>query len=55
MSMAGLLHLGFAVHRNPNKNWEKYRLLISSRQDWEDHLPAHLRQREKLRPIGLIA
>lgn len=31
------------------------RLMVSSRQDWEDHLPGCLRQREKLRRLGLIA
>jgi hypothetical protein len=31
------------------------RLVISSRLDWEDHLPACLRQRRKLRRLGLIA
>jgi hypothetical protein len=30
------------------------RLVVSSRLDWEDHLPACLRQREKLRRLGLI-
>ena len=31
------------------------RLVVSSRQDWEDHIPICLRQREKLRKFGLIA
>jgi hypothetical protein len=30
------------------------RLMVSSRQDWEDHLPDCLRQQEKLRRIGLL-
>src|ERR1017187_9831794 len=29
------------------------RLVVSSRQDWEDHLPACLRQRKKLRRLGI--
>jgi hypothetical protein len=39
--------------------WERgiatIRLLIISRQDWEDHLPDCLRQQAKMRRIGLIA
>ncbi len=31
------------------------RLMISSRQDWEDHLPACLRQQEKMRKLGIHA
>ena len=31
------------------------RLMVSSRLDWEDHLPDCLRQREKMRRLGLIA
>jgi hypothetical protein len=31
------------------------RLMVSSRLDWEDHLPDCLHQREKLRRFGLIA
>lgn len=31
------------------------RLMISSRQDWEDHLPDCLHQREKLHRLGLLA
>jgi hypothetical protein len=31
------------------------RLMVCSRQDWDDHLPNCLRQREKLRRFGLIA
>jgi len=30
------------------------RLVVSSRLDWEDHLPVCLRQREKLRRCGLL-
>jgi hypothetical protein len=31
------------------------RLIVSSRQEWEDHLPDCLRQREKMRRLGLLA
>jgi hypothetical protein len=30
-------------------------LMVSSRQDWEDHLSDCLRQREKLRRSGMLA
>jgi hypothetical protein len=29
------------------------RLMVSSHQDWEDHLPDCLRQREKMRKLGM--
>jgi hypothetical protein len=31
------------------------RLMVSSRQDWEDHLPICLRQQAKMRRLGLLA
>jgi hypothetical protein len=31
------------------------RLVISSRLDWEDHLPGCLRQQEKMRKLGILA
>jgi hypothetical protein len=31
------------------------RLIVSSRQDWEDHLPDCLRQQDKLRIYGILA
>ena len=31
------------------------RLMVSSRLDWEDHLPDCRRQQEKMRRFGLIA
>ena len=31
------------------------RLMVSSRLDWEDHLPDCLHQRRKLRRLGLLA
>ena len=31
------------------------RLVVSSRQDWEDHLPDCLGQQEKMRRFGLLA
>ena len=39
----------------PTYRCSECRLVVSSRQDWEDHLPDCLRQREKLRKFGLIA
>jgi hypothetical protein len=30
------------------------RLMVSSREDWEDHLPACLRQQAKMRRLGLL-
>ena len=31
------------------------RLMVSSRLDWEDHLPGCLRQQEKMRRLGILA
>ena len=31
------------------------RLIVRSRQEWEDHQPDCLRQREKMRRLGLLA
>jgi hypothetical protein len=31
------------------------RLVVSSRQDWEDHLPDCLRQQAKMRRLGIFA
>ena len=39
----------------PTYRCPECRLVISSRQDWEDHLPDCRRQREKLRRLGILA
>jgi hypothetical protein len=39
----------------PTYRCPECRLVISSRLDWEDHLPDCLRQQAKMRRLGLIA
>jgi hypothetical protein len=38
----------------PTYRCHECRLMVSSRRDWEDHLPDCLRQREKLQRIRLL-
>jgi hypothetical protein len=38
----------------PTYRCHECRLMVSSRQDWEDHLPDCLRQRAKMRRLGLL-
>ena len=39
----------------PTYRCHECRLIVSSRSDWEDHLPNCLRQRAKMERLGLIA
>ena len=38
----------------PTYRCHRCRLMVSSRQDWEDHLPDCLRQQKKMRRIGVL-
>jgi hypothetical protein len=42
------------VITTPTYRCHECRLVVSSRQEWEDHLPDYLHQRGKSRKLGLI-